>query len=101
MTSHEALESVARGMVAAGVYKDEDAAIKAMAIEQIERKITAYRERVQIFERKYQQILDEHGRLLQGKATMEEEDEWMDWKSSVVMLDAWQKTLQEVLASAA
>ena len=101
MTSHEALESVARGMVAAGVYKDEDAAIKAMAIEQIERKITAYRERVQIFERKYQQTLDEHGRLLQGKATMEEEDEWMDWKSSVVMLDAWQKALQEVLASAA
>ena len=101
MTSHEALESVARGMVAAGVYKDEEAAIKAMAIEQIERKITAYREQVQIFERKYQQTLDEHGRLLQGKATMEEEDEWMDWKSAVVMLDAWQKALQEVLASAA
>ena len=101
MTSHEVLESVARGMVAAGVYKDEEAAIKAMAIEQIERKITAYREQVQIFERKYQQTLDEHGRLLQGKATMEEEDEWMDWKSAVVMLDAWQKALQEVLASAA
>ena len=101
MTSHEVLESIARGMVAAGVYKNEEAAIKAMAIEQIERKIAAYDEQVQIFERKYQHTLDEHNRLLQGKATMEEEDEWMDWKSAVVMLDAWQKTLQEVLASAA
>lgn len=101
MTSHEVLESVARGMVAAGVYKDEEAAIKAMAIEQIERKITAYRQQVQIFERKYQQTLDEHSRLLQGKATMEEEEEWLDWKSAVVMLEAWQKALQEVLVSAA
>jgi hypothetical protein len=88
-------------MVAAGVYKDEEAAIKAMAIEQIERKITAYRQQVQTFERKYQQTLDEHSRGLQGKATMEEEDEWLDWKSAVVMLEAWQKALQEVLASAA
>ena len=31
---------------------------------------------------------------------MDEEDEWMDWKGAVVMLDAWQKALQEVLASA-
>ena len=101
MTSHEVLESVARGMVAAGVYKNEEAAIKALAIEQIERKITAYREQVQTFERKYQHTLDEHSRVLQGKATMDEEDKWMDWKSAVVMLDAWQKALQEVLASAA
>jgi hypothetical protein len=72
-----------------------------MAIDQIERKITAYREQVQIFERKYQHTLDQHSRLLQGQATMEEEDEWMDWKSAVVMLDAWQKALREVFASAA
>lgn len=101
MTSHEVLESIARGMVAAGVYKNEEAAIKAMAIEQIERKIAAYSEQVQTFERKYQHTLDEHSRVLQGKATMEEEDEWMDWKSAVVMLDSWRKALQEVLTGAA
>lgn len=38
MTSHEVLELVARGMVAAGLYKDEEAALSALAIEQIERK---------------------------------------------------------------
>jgi hypothetical protein len=88
-------------MVAAGVYKNEEAAIKAMAIEQIERKISSYREQVQVFERQYQHTLDEHSRLLQGKATMADEDEWMDWKSAAVMRDAWQKALPEVLASAA
>ena len=101
MTSQEALESVARGMVAAGVYKNEEAAIKAMAIEQIERKITTYRQQVQSFELKYQQPLNEYSRGLQGEATMGDEEEWMDSKSAVVMLEAWRKALQEVLASAA
>ena len=30
---------------------------------------------------------------------MEEEDEWMEWKGVEVMLDAWQKALQDVLNS--
>lgn len=31
---------------------------------------------------------------------MEEEEEWMEWKGAVVMLEAWQKALQGVLRSA-
>ncbi|SRR5712692_2092676 len=100
MTSHEVLESVARGMVAAGLYKDEEAALRALAIEQIERKVTAYREQMQTFERKYHHSLDEHSRLLEGKASTEEEEEWMEWKGVAVMLEAWQNALQEVLDGA-
>jgi len=87
-------------MVAAGLYKDEEAALRALAIEQIERKVTAYREQMQTFERKYHHSLDEHSRLLEGKASMEEEEEWMEWKGVAVMLEAWQNALQEVLDGA-
>ncbi len=31
---------------------------------------------------------------------MEEEKEWMEWKGATVMLEAWQRALQEVLKSA-
>jgi len=100
MTSQDILEKVAKGMVAAGVYKDVKAAIQALAVEQIERKIAAYQKQLQKFERKYHHGLEEHSRLLEGKASMQEEEEWMEWKGAAVMLDAWQSALQELLNTA-
>ncbi len=100
MTSQDVLEKVAKGMVATGVYKDVKTAIKALAVEQVERKIAAYRKQVEEFERKNSHSLAEHGRLLEGKATMEEEEEWMEWKGAAVMLEAWQRALQQLLNSA-
>jgi hypothetical protein len=99
MTSHEVLESVAKSMVTAGLYKDEGAAILALALEQIEKKIAAYQEQMQAFAHKYHHSLEEYGRLLEGKASMEEE-EWMEWKGAAVMLEAWQNALKEVLGGA-
>ena len=100
MTSQEVLETVARSMVATGVYKDVGTAIRALAVEQVERKIAAYQEQVQAFEHKYLHPLEEHSRLLAGHASMAEEDEWMEWKGAQVMLEAWHSALQEVLHSA-
>jgi ribulose kinase len=78
MTSQEILEKVAQGMVATGVYKDVQTAIQALAVEQIERKIAAYRKQVRRFEKKYNLSLEEHNRVLEGKAAVQEEEEWMD-----------------------
>lgn len=100
MTSQDVLEKVAKGMVATGVYKDVKTAIKALAVEQAERKIAAYRKQVQEFERKYNHSLEVHSRLLKGKATTEEEEEWVEWKGAAVMLEAWQKALQKLLNGA-
>jgi len=100
MNSQDVLEQVAKGMVVAGLYKDVGTAIRALAVEQVERKIAAYREKVQGFERKYGHSLEEHSHLLEGKASMEEEEEWMEWKGATLMLEAWQRALQEVLESA-
>ena len=100
MNSQEVLEKVAKGMVATGAYKDVKTAIKGLALEQVEKKIVAYQRQVQEFERKYCHDLEEHGRFLEGKATLEEEEEWMEWKGAAVMLKAWQQALQELLDSA-
>jgi ribulose kinase len=97
MLTQEVLETVARGMVAAGLYKDIAAAIRAMALEQIERKIATYRAQVEEFEKKYQHSLEAHTGVLTGRASMAEEEEWMEWKGAAVMLEAWRKALQEVL----
>ena len=100
MTSQDILEKVAKGIVAAGIYKDAQTAIQALAVGQIERKIADYRSQVQGFERKYNHTLEEHSRLLQGKAVIDDEEEWMEWKGAAVMLEAWQRALQELLNGA-
>lgn len=100
MTAQEVLDSVARGMVEVGLYKDVGTAIRGLALEQVERKIAAYRARVQAFEGKYSHTLEEHTRLLQGKASIENEEEWMEWKGAAVMLEAWQRALQELVGRA-
>lgn len=100
MTSQDVLERVAKGMVATGIYKDVKTAIKALAVEQAERKIAAYRKQVQEFEQKHNHSLEAQSRLLEGKATMDAEEEWMEWKGAAVMLEAWQRVLQELLNSA-
>ena len=99
MNSQEILEKVARGMVAAGVYKDISTAIQALAVEQVDRKITVYRKQVQRFEGKYNHSLEEHSRTLAGKASIAEEEEWMEWKGAAVMLDAWQSALRELISA--
>ena len=97
MTSQEILEKVAQGMVATGVYKDVKTAIQALAVEQIEKKIAVYNKQVRRFEKKYNRSLEEHNRALEGKAAVEDEEEWMEWKGATVMLDAWQRALRELL----
>jgi len=97
MSPQEVLETVARGMVAAGLYKDIAAAVRAMALEQIERKIATYRAQVEGFEKQYHHSLETHSGLLVGRASMAEEEDWMEWKGAVVMLEAWRRALQEVL----
>ena len=100
MTSQAVLESIVNSLVTAGIYKNEEAAIRALAVELIERKISTYQDQVQTFEKRYQHTLDQHTAMLKETASMQQEDEWMEWKGAAVMLEAWQQALQDVLDSA-
>jgi hypothetical protein len=100
MTAQETLEKVATGLVAVGLYKDVETAIRVLALEQIERKISTYQAQVREFEAQHHYTLEEYSRALTGKASMEAEETWMEWKGATVMLEAWRKALQEVLHGA-
>ena len=88
MASQAVLASIANSLVTAGIYKNEEAALKALAIELIEREISTYQEQVQTFEERYRHTLDQHTEVLKETASMQEEDEWMEWKGAAVMLEA-------------
>ncbi len=100
MTSQAVLASIANSLVTAGLYKSEEAALRGVAVELIERKILTYQGQVQTFEERYQHTLEQHTEVLKEAASMQAEDEWMEWKGAAVMLEAWQQALRDVRNSA-
>lgn len=98
MTPESVLKTVARELVQTGAYKDEASALKAMAIELASKKVAAYRRTVKRFQKKYQvNDLDEFTGRIEGQASIRQEDDWLEWKAAIEMLDGWQQTLRELV----
>jgi hypothetical protein len=57
----------------------------------IDQQIALYEERVKAFEVKHEMTFEEYTRHLRGKASIAEEDEWMDWEEALVFLRKWEK----------
>jgi hypothetical protein len=100
MTPESVLKTVARELVQTGAYKDEQSALKAMAIELASKKIATYRRTVKRLQKKYNaQDLDEFTRRIEGRASLQQEDDWLEWKAAVEMLHGWQQTRRALMKS--
>ncbi len=86
------LETIANTLVGLGHYKSQSDALRAMALEQVKRKIAQFERRVRRFEKKHRTTFEKYGKRLRNRATIRQEDEWMEWEASIEMLDAWRKT---------
>ncbi len=83
------LETIANTLVGLGRYPSQTDAIRAIALEQINRKIASYERRVKNFERKHHARFETFTKRLQSRATIRQEDEWMEWEAAIEMLDEW------------
>ncbi|MBI5305571.1 MAG: hypothetical protein HY868_25805 [Chloroflexi bacterium] len=90
------LEVIANTLVGMGRYPTQTDAIRGIAIEQINRKISLYESRVKRFEKKHRVNFDTFGKRLRGRATMRQEDEWMEWEAALAMLAAWRKAKKAI-----
>jgi hypothetical protein len=86
------LETIANTLVGLGKYKSSTDALRAMAIDQVNRKIAHYDRRVKRFEKKHRASFEKFGKRLQHRATIQLEDEWMEWEAALEMLAEWRKT---------
>jgi hypothetical protein len=91
-----AIETIANILVRSGRYPTQADAIRAMAIEQVDLKISFYESRVKRFEKKHRMDFEAFGKRLRGRATTRQEDEWMEWEESLAMLAAWRKTKRAI-----
>lgn len=85
------LEVIANTLVDTGRYQNQADAIRGIAIEQINRKIALYESRVRRIQRKHRTSFETYTKRLRGRATIRQEDEWMDWETALAMLTAWRK----------
>jgi len=90
------LETIANALVGLGRYPSQTDAIRAIALEQINRKIASYERRVKNFERKHRVSFETFTKRLQNRATIRQEDEWMEWEAALDMLDEWRKARKAI-----
>lgn len=90
------LTKVARSLVASRRFATIEEALWDMAIVTVRSKVNYYRRRIRKMENKYGMDFDKFTARLKGKATPQQEDDWLDWKSASSMLADWQKTYQDL-----
>lgn len=95
----EVLNTIAKSFMVTQNYSSIEDALRALAISEIERKITKYRRQIHRLQKKYGKSVEEFTADLQGKASIDEEDDWFEWKSAIRMLTDWEVTKAVLLRS--
>jgi hypothetical protein len=98
ITATQTLTTIANTLVATGKYPSPAEALRALALDQINRKISLYERRVRRFEKKHRTTFEKFSRRLHGRASLRQEDEWLEWEAAVEMLAEWRKAKGELLS---
>ena len=93
---HSVLNKVANSLVVARHFATVEDALWYMAISTVRSKMSYYRRRIKKMENKYGMDFDKFSARLKGKATPQQEDDWLAWKSARSMLTDWRKTYQDL-----
>jgi hypothetical protein len=100
MVTQKIISNILKPLVISGVYKDETVALKDIIADYIHRRIDAYISVIKKMESKYGKDFDAISKKIQKKATIEVEDDWMEWKAAIVMSRSWHQALKKLLNNA-
>jgi len=91
------LNTVAGSLVAKQKYASIEEALWEITLSAVRNKTAYYRRRIRKLERKYAMDFDTFTEELKGRATPDEEDDWLEWRSALSMLDDWQQAYRDLL----
>jgi len=89
------VQFLSRPFIQAGLYESEEAFLKDLVQDLAQRKIKSYQYKVRKFERKYQSW-EKFTAEIKGKATPQQEDEWLEWEGARNMLNTWQELARKL-----
>ncbi len=91
MSQLKMVGNLIKPLVLSGIYKDEISALSAIIIDYINKKIGDYDTVISNFRGKYKRDFDEFTKDLTNCASMDEEEDWMEWKGALEMRKSWQE----------
>ncbi|OQY30851.1 MAG: hypothetical protein B6I38_06725 [Anaerolineaceae bacterium 4572_5.1] len=90
-TIYQAIPMLTEPFVQAGIYSTPEQALKRIVLDYVERQISWAEVEMQRLERKHKQSFSEWSGALSGKASIADEDDWMEWESLQDMAKSWKQ----------
>jgi len=94
------LKHAAGPLVKLGLYESHYEFIKDVTSDFIKHKIQFYKQQRGTFEKKYGMSFNRLSKKLETGASIQEEDDWMEWEAAENMLKVWKKAARETGISA-
>lgn len=101
MLTQKTISDIIKPLIITGIYKDERSALTDVVVGFIKKKMEIYTSAIRQMEGKYGKNFNSITADMQGKTTIEFEDDWMEWKASILMEEAWRAALKKLLGNAA
>mgnify|MGYP001608401147 CR=1 FL=1 len=98
--TNKLITQLIKPLITAGVYKNEIIALKDIIADYVNKKIDYYYKIIGQNEKKHGEDFMLFSKKIKGKATFKNEDDWMEWKSSITMRDSWSQALKGILKDA-
>ncbi len=100
MITQKIISNILKPLVVSGIYKDEAVALKDIIADYMHRRIEAYVSVIKMMESKYGEDFNTVSKKIRKNATIEVEDDWMEWKAAIVMSRSWHQALKKLLNNA-
>lgn len=92
-------ERIVAPLIREGVFEDFERALQALLLEYVEKQISKYQSINAEFEIRYKQQFEAFTNSLKNNASLQQEDEWMDWEVAIVLLGKWKVIHQQVTSN--
>jgi hypothetical protein len=99
MHTEEILHKLTKPFITAGIYKDEKSVLTDITLDYISRKIEKYDNIIVSFKKKYSCDFDQFSAQIKNNASLEIEDDWMEWKSAIEMRQSWKKANKMIISN--
>ncbi|MBW2572147.1 MAG: hypothetical protein JRD87_16770 [Deltaproteobacteria bacterium] len=97
METEKILQNITKPFIMAGLYKDEKSVLTDIVLDYITRKIKQYDKTIRALKKKYGSDFNEFTLTIKNKATLDQEDDWMDWKSAIEMRQSWNNVQKMII----
>jgi hypothetical protein len=97
METEKILQDITKPFIMAGLYKDEKSVLTDITLDYIARKIKRYDKTILTLKKKYKSDFKQFSLAIKNKATLDQEDDWMDWKSAIEMRRSWNNVQKMII----